>query len=267
MDKLTVTGLVVREAAMRDNDKLLTLLTAEHGKMTVTGKGVRSLKNKNMVTSQLFCYASYVLTKNKSGYYYISDSDLIESFFGLRGDLLRLSLATYICEVADHISVEENDERPLLRLVLNILYAAAKEKRPLPQIKGAFELRCAVISGFMPDLSGCSVCGDSTLPSYYLDILNGEIVCPGCISKRGRDIYAGEGGGEWTRPFISASPQLLDAMRYTIEADISRLLSFSLPGVLQEQYAAACERYLLHHIGRGFNTLDYYKNFQRIDKR
>ena len=264
MDKLKVTGLVLRESAKGENDKLITLLTAERGKLLVTGKGVRSLKNHNMVTTQLFCYATYVLTKMKNGFYYISESDLHEAFFGLRGDLFSLALAAYICEVAEHCSVEDNADVPLLRLTLNSLYAIAQGKKPHEQIKGAFELRCAAVLGLAPDLSGCAACGTDDLPSFYLDILGGELICADCMSKRGPEEELIEYSGEWSRPFAAVSRELLDIMRYVTSCDISRLLSFPLPESMTQDFASVSERYLLHHLGRGFTTLDYYKQYLKL---
>lgn len=263
MEKLSVHGLVLREKPLGDNDKLLTLLTAEHGKMFVTGKGVRSLKSKNMTSSQPFAYSTFILTKNKSGFYHISESDLHELFFGIRTDLNKIALASYVCDVADHCSVEENDETALLRLTLNTLYAIAQDKRPLMQIKGAFELRCAAVSGMAPDLSACCMCGVEESPLFYLDILEGELLCSDCIARRRIDKYA-DRAGEWTRPFISVSPTLLNAFRFTIMADASKFLSFSLSKADLTDYSTAAERYLLHHLGRGFSTLDYYKHCQTL---
>ena len=84
MERLTVKGLVLRETPVGDNDKLLTLLTAERGKMTVSGRGVRSLRNLHRASTQQVCYASFPLVKSKSKYPYISDSELIESFWPAR---------------------------------------------------------------------------------------------------------------------------------------------------------------------------------------
>ncbi len=264
MEKLTAKGLVIRERQSGDNDKVMTLLTAEHGKMFVTGKGVRSLKNKNMTSCQPFAYSTFVLTKNKSGFFHISESDLHEMFFGIRTDLDRIALASYICELADHCSVEENDETALLRLTLNALYALSVGKKTPTQIKAAYELRLAAILGFAPDLSGCVMCSAETSPIYYLDILEGELLCSDCISRRGHEDKYADREGEWTRPFITVSPTLLGALVYTVTADVAKLLSFTLPEREMEEYSAACERYLLHHLGRGFSTLDYYKHCQTL---
>ena len=84
------------------------------GKILVTGKGVRSLKSKHMPATQLFCYSSFVLRKSH-GYFYISDSAMKESFFGIRMDLDKLALASYICDVAAEFAVEGIGDEDLMR--------------------------------------------------------------------------------------------------------------------------------------------------------
>ena len=49
MEQLAVHGLVVRETDVGEYDKILTLITREVGKITVTAKGAKSLKNRNMI--------------------------------------------------------------------------------------------------------------------------------------------------------------------------------------------------------------------------
>ncbi len=267
MDKLTVTGLVLRETAKGEADKLLTLLTAERGKMIVLGKGVRSLKNRNMVTTQQYCYATYILSRSRSGINYISDSDLAESFFGLRSDLLTMALAAYVCEVAEHCSVENSADVPLLRLTLNTLYALSSGRWPVRQIKASFEMRCAAVCGFSPDVSGCAVCGADEAPAYYLDILGGELFCPDCMSRRRPEDETVEYSGEWTRPFSPVSPELLFIMRHALGCDISKLLSLRLTEAQAGDFSLISERYLLHHLGRGFATLDYFKQYEKLNKR
>lgn len=261
----TVKGLVIREVNFGDNDKLLTLLTEQHGKMTVRGCGVRSHKNKNFAASQLFSYGTYVIAKRKNGGDYIKEADLEENFFALRENLVSLAFASYICELANYISGEENSDEPFLRLVLNTLWAESHgEATPgrTKKIKASFELRCACALGFSPELSACSVCGRRGGAEFYLDILGGALLCPDCVSKTGHADREGFGG--WTRPLVRVSEAAVDAMRYVTRADDARFLSFSLPEPYMDEFANACERYLLGHIGRGFATLDYYKQFEKL---
>ena len=89
---LNFPALVIREADYGENDKLLTLLTAERGRLTVCVKGGKSLKNKNLASSQLLCYSEFTV-KERKGFYTLSEAALIEQFFGLRGDLDRFAAA------------------------------------------------------------------------------------------------------------------------------------------------------------------------------
>lgn len=272
MERLTVKGLVLRETPVGDNDKLLTLLTAERGKMTVSGRGVRSLRSRHMASTQQFCYASYTLVKSKSIYPYISDSELIESFFGLRGNIERLAFASYVCEVADHVSVEENGDVDLLRLVLNTLYAASAGKKQIALIKAAFELRCAAVLGMCPDLSCCSVCGVKEAQLFYLDIFEGNLVCPDCMARRPSAEKDADGDGSsyqprggYQRPVSIVTPEILNAMRYAIGSDIAKFLSFTLTDDALISFGDIAERHLLHQLGCSFRTLEFYKSLSVHD--
>ena len=52
----TSDALVIREVPYGESDKLLTLLTAEYGRVNVMAKGAKSLRSKLMTASQLFTW-------------------------------------------------------------------------------------------------------------------------------------------------------------------------------------------------------------------
>ena len=54
-----IDGLVLREIPTGENDKLLTVLTAEQGKIRICAKGVRSMKSKLMPLCRLFTYGNF----------------------------------------------------------------------------------------------------------------------------------------------------------------------------------------------------------------
>lgn len=258
MEQLRVHGLVVRETPVGEYDKLLTVITEEMGRILISGKGVRSLKSKHMPATQLFCLSSFVLRRSH-GYFYISDSTLQESFFGLRMDLNRLSLASYLCDIAAEMAVEGVGDEDLLRLTLNTLYAIANHTEiPQAQIKAAYELRCASIEGFKPNLVACDVCAAYEGKTLYLDVMNGRLLCSDCLSTvRRTEDMTDEGTAHI---YLRLTPAVLNAMRYTIYAPGNRYLFFSLDADELPLYASVCEKYLLNHIEHGFYTLEFYKS-------
>ena len=58
---LTTKGLVIRTVDWRDSDRLLTVLTEDYGKITVSAPGVRRRTSKLGGAGQLFAYCQYSL--------------------------------------------------------------------------------------------------------------------------------------------------------------------------------------------------------------
>ena len=52
----TTKGLVIREQTTGENDRLVTLLTADHGLVRAFVRGGKQLKNRRAAATSLFCY-------------------------------------------------------------------------------------------------------------------------------------------------------------------------------------------------------------------
>ena len=142
----TFDGLVLRESAYGDNDKLLTVLTADEGKVFMIAKGVRSLKSKNLALCRLFTYANFEYYE-KNGKRWLAGGSVNDSFFGLNADIEGLALASYVADIAAEVTGEGVEAGEMLRATLNTLYAIEKKIKPYSIIKGAYELFAAFRSG------------------------------------------------------------------------------------------------------------------------
>ncbi len=256
MEQLAVHGLVVRETDVGEYDKILTLVTREVGKITITAKGAKSLKNRNMINCQPFAYAFFLLRRTKK-YYYLVESDRIETFYNIRYDLNKIALATYFCDVAAELSVEGMGDPELLRITLNSLYALDTKEMPMAQIKAAFEIKAASVSGFMPDLVVCGYCGCDIKNDCYLDIMNGRLLCKDCKPLAENDEIMEESGT--ARLYMIITPAVLAAMRFIIYSTSSKFLSFTLDEDELYLLSRVAETYIINQIEHKFYTLDFYK--------
>ena len=136
MQPVRISGLVLRETPFGESDKMMTVLTAERGRISVFGRGARRLKSDFFVATQLFCYTEFVLVQS-SEKYYIRECSLIESFYNVRATLQGLALASYIADVAADAATEEHEHAELLRLTLNCFWAICDGKKPLKQAEKA----------------------------------------------------------------------------------------------------------------------------------
>ena len=242
---LTIRGLVLRVTDYNDRDALLTVLTQNHGKLTVKARGLRRKNSPLIAPCQLLSYAEFTLFEYR-GMYTINEAVSIELFRELHKDLQKLSLGTYFAQAAELLSQEDMPNPELLSLVLNCLYALGKLEYPEAMVKAVFELRAACLSGFMPDLSGCHICG--RLHPERFDISAGRLEC---INHRGAD------SAGLRMPVRSG---VLDAMRYISSCDPKRLFAFSTGEDSLEQLSQVTETYLTTQLERGFSTLDFYKS-------
>ena len=241
---LTTKGLVLRVTDYNDRDSLLTLLTPEHGKLTVKARGLRRKNSPLVAPCQLLAYGEFTLFEYR-GSYTVNEATSVALFSGLRRDICKLSLGTYFAQAAELLSQEDLPNPEILSLTLNCLHMLT-EDIPEEKVKAVFELRIASLAGFLPDLSGCHGCGREE--GVLFDISDGCLECPSCRN--------GFSGG--IRMPVSAGT--LDAMRYIISCDSKRLFSFALGQDNLRQLSQITEAYLTTQLERGFSTLDFYKS-------
>lgn len=241
---LTTRGLVLRLTDYNDRDTLLTLLTGEHGKLTVKARGLRRKNSPLTAPCQLLALGEYTLFEYK-GMYTINEAHSIELFHGVRKDLQKLSLGTYFAQVAEVISQEDTPSSQLLSLVLNCLYALSATDAPEHKVKAAFELRCACLAGYAPELTGCCHCGNPA-PDRF-DVSAGMLECKNCRDDTSSGLR------------MPVTPGIVDAMRYIVSCHPKKLLAFDAAADTLLQLSQITEIYLSTQLERGFSALDFYK--------
>ena len=257
----TVDGLVIREVNVGENDKMLTILTPDRGRIGVMAKGSRSLKSQVLSTAQLYTYGNYEIYE-KNDYKWLRSGSVIEGFFGLRNDIELISLAAYLSDIAWELSGEDTPSVEMLRMTLNAFYALSNGLKSQEIVKGVYELRSAGFSGFMPDLSRCRHCKKDSSERFYLDVMNGALICSDCILRKSTKertelSYVSE---EERSILLPMDQSVLAAVRFSLYAPPERMFSFNLDGTEEiAMFSKLCEEYLLNHLERGFNSLEFYK--------
>ncbi len=177
--EVKVNAVVLRAADYGENDKILTLLTAEAGKITAGIKGVKKAGAKLKFAAQPFCFAEYVLVRRGEKYTVINASEN-ESFYDLRTDICKFYAASAALEVADALAYE-GDGYP------ELFYSLVKT---LSEICGGGESSALIKfltgtlrrSGYAVALENCAECGKSLLNEEKLrfDFDAGAFTCFDC---------------------------------------------------------------------------------------
>ncbi len=253
---LTLDGIVVSELALNDNDKLLTLITSKRGKMVVLAKGIKSIKSKRSAGAQLFCYSTFGFVKRDERLF-LDSIEIKDAFSGLSEDIESVALASYFCEVAAGICMEDNDESEMLRLLLNSIYALSYLKnKPHWMVKAAFELKSMCIQGFCPNFDTCAMCSGSlnfSKKQIIFELLQGGFLCNRCICD---DSF------ELSKDGYAISGATFSAIRHICSCQQARMLSFTFDNAYIKEFSQICEKYLIVHTEKRYKSLDYYhKNF------
>lgn len=241
---LTIQAIVLRVTDYNDRDALLTVLSRNHGKLTIKARGLRRKNSPLVAPCQLLAFGEFTLFEYK-GQYTINEAHSLELFSNLRRDLTKLSLGSYFAQSAEVISQEDIPNPELQTLLLNCLFALSALNEEEAKVKAVFELRAACIAGYMPDLFGCHSCGSQN-PDRF-DIAQGLLECHNC-----RTI-----GGGIRMPVTSG---VLEAMRFICLCDPKKILSFNLGQENLQLLSNLTEAYLTTQLERGFSTLDFYKS-------
>lgn len=244
--KTVTSGVVLRVTDTKETDRILTVLTADRGKIPLIARGARRKNSRLAAACQLPAYSELTIYK-RGGWYMLDEASPLELFDALGRDIELLALASWFCELTEAVCAEETPAPEVLSLLLNALYALCYTDRPPRLVKAAFQFRLMALAGFEPLADGCALCGRGDAEAPILDVQGGFVACGGC---RGPD--AG------LRLPLTAGG--LAALRHVLTADGKRLYSFTLePGALAALDHAG-EAFISAQLERGFRTLDYYKS-------
>ena len=244
---INTKGLVLRSVTYKDSSRILTVLTSEEGKLTVSARGSMRRGSKLAAAVQPLAYSNMTLLSSRDRWT-LTEAQTIELFEGLSDDLELLALGSYFSELMEAVSDEDSPNPELLQLGLNALFLLSENEKDRRLIKAAFEMRLMRLAGYEPAVLECAVCSNTEMRLPVLDLAGGSVLCSTCKQAVGE-----------TSELCAAS---LDALRFILRSEPKKVFSFKLPDNALERLSRTAERYVSTQLDRGFKTLDYYKSIK-----
>lgn len=240
--RITTMGLVLRATKTGESDRVLSILTPEHGVISAMAKGALRLKSKLFSATGLLCYSEFTLFEGKT-LYVVDEAQVHSVFWGVHNDVQNMALAMYFAELAGLFSPAGEEAAGLLKLMLNSLYFLSEGKRTPHFIKPVFELRALSLAGYMPNLVACADCVKYDGGPFCFEAESGELYCAECAGRRGLA--------------CNLDPAALAAMRHIVYSEDAKLFSFELGTESLAQLSAVSARYVLVCVDRPVKTLDF----------
>ncbi|HSW58918.1 MAG TPA: DNA repair protein RecO [Dehalococcoidales bacterium] len=175
----TTDAVIIRKTKLGEADRILTLYTPEYGKIDAVAKGVRKPKSKMAGHLELLTYSRLNLARGRN-LDTIIGAQCLDSFAGLKNDLILTSGGLYAAELINQFTVARVASPALFRLFLETLERLARAESPEVSLR-YFELHLLDMTGYRPQLQECVSCRQVLKPvNNYFGPAAGGVLCPEC---------------------------------------------------------------------------------------
>lgn len=181
MADLRYRGMVIRTVDYRDNDRILTLFTAENGRVDAKARNCRKATSPLLGCTQPFTYGEYQLFSSK-GKYIIDQGEVLESFYPLREDVTRFAAASLCASLClEGVQAEESSEDIFSLLYHTLSFLTYGDSDP-GDLVACFLIRFLSLAGFRPAITHCAMCGRDMRDDPIIRFLpdRGGAACAAC---------------------------------------------------------------------------------------
>jgi len=181
-------GIVLRSHKLGESDKILRILTREHGKRSAVAKGVRKTTSRfggrlePLTCAQLFMHRGRSMDT-------IKQVEIRTSFREVREDLGLFVRASAMSELVDSVTTEHEPHPELFELLLKGLELLRDYPDRAPFVRFFFEFKAMASAGFELMVTRCAGCGGVLgAGEATFSMRLGGIACESCRAERRSDL-------------------------------------------------------------------------------
>jgi DNA repair protein RecO (recombination protein O) len=225
-------GVVLRTIRLGEADRIVTMLTREHGKVRAVAKGVRRTTSKFGARLEPLSHVAMLCWQGRE-LDVVNQAEVLDSFRAVREDLDRVAKGFTLLEVADQLSEERHAAPRLYEMLVGALHALADSDAAM--LVPGFLLKALAVEGSAPIVDRCAVCG-ATHGLVAFDLGEGGILCRDC--RRGR----------------SVTPEAIDVLRRILGGGLADVLRLPA-GPLAEEVRSLTTEAMEAHLDRRLRSV------------
>jgi len=240
-------AIVLRRVDYGEADRILTLLTREHGKLSAIAKGARKSKTRGAALD-LFTRAQMMLAKGHN-LDVVAQVQRRGDVRHVAGDVQRTAHACLVAEVVDKVLEDRHPVDDLFDLVV-VTLERFNDLARLPRVDGAwFLMRVLDLLGYQPQLIDCPACGRA-LPEHpgWFSPLLGGVLCDRC--------------GEGKQAGSMVSVNALKVLRLMAGGNAELYDRLRLGNALLAELEAVLDAQLEYHLDRHLKSLEFLRTIR-----
>ena len=170
-------GITVFEKDYGETSKILTIITKEHGTISVISKGCKTTKSPLRSVSSKLIHGVFHVYYKEGKLSILKSVDVIDRYKNIYADLKMISYASLLLELSSQV-IKQNDDSNIYD-ILNAALKKIDEGYDPMIVSDIVSLKYLEYLGVMPSLDACSICGSNkSIATLSSDA--GGYVCNNC---------------------------------------------------------------------------------------
>ncbi len=239
-----VIGIILKESSYSETSKILTILTREHGLVSVMAKGAKRLNSSLRIASLKLTYARFNIYYKENKMSTLNNATIIDELKNVKKDITKISYVSYILDLAAQVSKEHFSEK-LFDLVIEAILKINDGYDGFV-IMNIVELKFLEFLGVMPVIDECSKCG-SKVDIVTLSASNGGFICKNCLSND-----------------VVVSDKTLKVIRAYYYVDLKSLEKISVSEKVKNEINTFLDDYYDRYTGIYLKSKDFIKSLTKL---
>ncbi len=271
-----IKGFVLASNAYRESDRILTLLTKDHGLLTIHARHIKRKNNYLANLVALYTFAEFELSQDK-GRYYLAGGTVLQDFSGLSSDPCRLYAIAHLAEVFRDLLRYDVPSQKAYELWGYASWRLVTSPRPLTDVRIA-QLRALADHGFQPSLRQCALCQAIVdLPpnnTYLFSFLDGSVICGQARCRTEMQLRSDQRAWQSQSKdrclLVPACMWLekntLEILRHSCEATYNQMFNYTLAPGGEQEFCRFTDYFLLLTMEKSYNKLDQVDDYLQIEE-
>jgi DNA repair protein RecO (recombination protein O) len=246
------TAIILDSLDYGESDRILTFYTADFGKLKGIAKGARRSRKRFLNVLEPFSLSHIIFSKKERDTLVLIEScDIINHHPGIREDLDKTLLSSYLVELTDKFTQEGKKDTALFQLLQNFLLMIDTGNHPEEFIR-FFEIRLLKLSGYEPVLDHCMQCKEpvSYAVLYRFIPSKGGIKCKTCHQN--------------SFDSFPVSVGTLKSLLLGKEMDIQKINRIGLSDQSAQESRNILSRFIHHLLGKDIKSLQVLNQIRRL---
>ncbi|MBV8301793.1 MAG: DNA repair protein RecO [Candidatus Dormibacteraeota bacterium] len=246
-------GVVLRRIDYGEADRILTVLTRDHGKIGVIARGVRKPQSRLAARTDLFVRSRMQLAKGRGELDVLTQAEPV-SMPSRSADARRAACAAVCAELTDRVFESHHPDDGVYALVVEALAACGDQRRDPRAALVWFERRMIDRLGYAPQLHRCAGC-ERMLPeaTAWFSAAAGGLLCESCARH---DLDA-----------IECSVRVIKVLRTAAGGDAELYARLRLDAATLSTLERVVEAELAYHLDRRLRSFDVLRALERQTAR